>query len=80
MSPFVAVVDVGEHAAAFAGTGIDTNNPEIKVVTTIEMIFGRKDFPFVRTKSRSTFTSLFSNHRERSKRKSGVSGYPEKMV
>jgi hypothetical protein len=41
VSPFVAVVIVGLQAAAFAGTGIETNNPEIKVVANRDANFGR---------------------------------------
>jgi hypothetical protein len=44
--------------AAFAGAGIETNNPVIKVVTTIETIFGRAALTFMRTKPKITFTSL----------------------
>ena len=54
------VVDVGTHAAALAGTGIETNNPEIKTVINREMIFERAAFFFVRTTSNSTFTSLLA--------------------
>jgi hypothetical protein len=75
VSPLDAVVGVGLHAAAFAGTGIETNKPEIKVATTIETIFGRKKFRLMRTKSRIIFTSLFSIKRERLKSKSGVIGH-----
>ena len=57
----LTVVEVGLHAAAFAGTGIETNNPEINVVVTIETIFDRAQITLERTKSRITFTSLFSN-------------------
>ena len=53
-----AVVETGIHAAAFAGTGIETNKPEIKVATTIETIFGRKEFRLMRIKPKITFTSL----------------------
>ena len=67
-----AVEEVGEQSAAFAGTGIETNNPEIKVVTTIETIFGRAALAFLRTKPKITFTSLFSNYSERFQPKSGV--------
>jgi hypothetical protein len=69
------VVEVGTHAAAFAGSGIETNNPEIKVAITVETIFDRAALIFMRTKSRITFTSLFSLKRERLKRKSGVIGH-----
>jgi hypothetical protein len=58
VSPFVAVVDVETHAAAIAGTGIETNKPEIKVATTIETIFGLKEFRLMRIKPKITFTSL----------------------
>jgi hypothetical protein len=66
------VVDVGAHAAACAGTGIETNNPEIKVVITNETIFGRAALIFMRTKPKITFTSLFRASFESPKRKSGV--------
>ena len=52
------VVDVGLHAAAFAVTGIETNNPEISAVVRNEAIFGRKDLPLMRTKPKITFTSF----------------------
>jgi hypothetical protein len=55
------VVEVETHSAANAGAGIETNKPEINVVVTIEAIFDRAALPFMRTKSRITFTSLFSN-------------------
>ena len=76
VSPFVAVVEVGTHAAAFAGIGIETSKPEISAVVRIEASFERRDLPFMRTKSRITFTSLFSINYERHKRKSGVISYP----
>ena len=53
-----AVVETGIHAAACAGTGIETNNPEINAVERIEASFGREDFAFKRTKPKITFTSL----------------------
>jgi hypothetical protein len=52
------VVEVGTHAAAFAGSGIETNNPEIKVAITVETIFGRASLTFMRTKPKITFTSF----------------------
>jgi hypothetical protein len=55
-----AVVETGTHAAAFAGTGIETNNPEISVVITTEIIFDRAALTFMRTTSNSTFTSLLA--------------------
>jgi hypothetical protein len=59
------IVDVGSHVGVFAcagiATGIETNNPEISVAITIETIFDRAALTFMRTKSRITFTSLFSN-------------------
>jgi hypothetical protein len=54
-------VEVEIHSAANAGAGIETNKPEINVVITIETILDRAALPFMRTKSRITFTSLFSN-------------------
>jgi hypothetical protein len=53
------IVDVGTQSAAFAGTGIETNNPEINAVVRNEAIFGRKDLPFMRANPKITFTSLF---------------------
>ena len=41
MSPLEAVVDVGLHAAAIAGMGIETNSPEIRVVAKRVASFGR---------------------------------------
>jgi hypothetical protein len=58
VSPLDAVVEVGRQAAAFAGAGIETNNPEIKVVITNETIFGRAALIFMRTKPKNTCTSL----------------------
>jgi hypothetical protein len=52
------VVEVEIHSAANAGTGIETNNPEIKVVITIETIFDRAALTFMRTKPKDTCTSL----------------------
>jgi hypothetical protein len=51
-------VEVEIHSAANAGVGIETNNPEIKVVITIETIFGRAALTFLRTKPKITFTSF----------------------
>jgi hypothetical protein len=68
-------VEVEIHSAANAGVGIETNNPEINVAITVETIFDRAALIFMRTKSRITFTSLFSLKRERLKRKSGVIGH-----
>ena len=55
-----AVVETGTHAAAFAGIGIETNNPEINVVITTETIFVRAALTFMRTTSNFTFTSFIS--------------------
>jgi hypothetical protein len=54
---FVSLL-VGLHAAALAVTGIETNRPEIKVVRTIEAIFGRAEPTFMRANPKITFTSL----------------------
>jgi hypothetical protein len=74
-----ALDSIGTHvfvlACAGIGAGIETNNPEIKVAITTETIFDRAALIFMRTKSRITFTSLFSLKRERLKRKSGVIGH-----
>jgi hypothetical protein len=51
-------VEVEIHSAANAGVGIETNNPEIKVVITNETIFGRAALTFMRTKPKDTCTSL----------------------
>jgi hypothetical protein len=61
-----------ERETAFAVTGIGTNNPEIKVVTTTETIFGRAALTFMRTKPKITFTSLFRALPRGVKRKRGV--------
>jgi hypothetical protein len=60
VSPFERDVEVGTQAAAFAGTGIETNNPEIKVAITVETIFGRAALTLMRTTSNFTFTSLLA--------------------
>ena len=54
------VVDVGTHAAAFAGIGIETKSPEINTVINAEMIFERAAFFFMRTTSNFIFTSLLA--------------------
>jgi hypothetical protein len=65
VSPLVAVVDVVTHSAAFAGTGIETNTPEIKVVANRDMNFGRALIFFWRSRKRITDTSLLrANTRE----------------
>jgi hypothetical protein len=61
VSPLAASVDVGTHAAAFAGTGIETNKLVSRIIETIVAIFDRAALTFMRTKSRITFTSLLSN-------------------
>jgi NADH:ubiquinone oxidoreductase subunit K len=71
----LTVVEVGAQLFALAGSGIETNNPEIKVAITVEIIFDRAALIFMRTKPSFTFTSLFSLKRERLKRKSGVIGH-----
>jgi NADH:ubiquinone oxidoreductase subunit K len=58
VSPLDAVVEVGTQLFALAGIGIETNNPEIRVVITIETIFDRAALTFMLTKSRIIFTSL----------------------
>jgi hypothetical protein len=68
---FKTGTQAGVFACAGIEAGIETNNPEIKEVITIETIFDRAALTFMRTKSRITFTSLFSNNYERTKRKSG---------
>jgi hypothetical protein len=55
------VVVTGTHAAAFAGTGIETNKLVSRIIETIVAIFDRAALTFMRTKSRITFTSLFRN-------------------
>jgi hypothetical protein len=65
VSPFAAVVDVLTHSAAFAGTGIATNKPEIKATTNAEIAFGRALIFFWRSRKRFTDTSLLrANKRE----------------
>ena len=59
------VVDVGAHAAAFAGTGIETKSPEIKAMTSADIAFGRALIFFWRSRKRITDTSLLrANTRE----------------
>jgi hypothetical protein len=59
------VVDVGTHSAAFAGTGIETNKPEIKAITKAGIAFGRALIFFWRCRKRFTDTSLLrANTRE----------------
>ena len=59
------VVDVGTHAAAFAGEGIETNKPEIKAMTNADIAFGRALIFFWRSRKRFTDTSLLhANKRE----------------
>jgi hypothetical protein len=67
-----------ERGAACAGTGIETNNPEINVVTTIEIILWRAELTFIRTKPKITFTSLFRAFTRGDERKTGVGGGVEK--
>jgi hypothetical protein len=74
------VVVTGTHAAAFAGTGIETKRLVSRIAEITVAIFGRTELPFMRTKSRITFTSLFSIKRERPKRKSGVRSSEEKST
>jgi hypothetical protein len=57
VSPFEDVV-VGEQAAAFAGTGIETKRLVRSIVETIVAIFGRAASTFMRNKPKNTFTSL----------------------
>ena len=71
-SPTLSVQFGDERGTAFAGTGIETNNPEIKVVMIIETIFGRAALTFMRTKPKITFTSLFRALPRGVKRKRGV--------
>jgi hypothetical protein len=59
------VVDIGAHAAAFAGTGIATNKPEIKATTNADIALGRALIFFWRCRKRFTDTSLLrANTRE----------------
>jgi hypothetical protein len=58
VSPFAAVVDVLIHSAAFAGTGIETNSPEIKAITKVDIALGRALIFFWRCRKRFTDTSL----------------------
>jgi hypothetical protein len=51
------VVVTGTHAAAFAGTGIETKRLVSRIAEIIVAIFGRAATIFVRTKSKITFTS-----------------------
>jgi hypothetical protein len=59
------VVDIGAHAAALAGNGIETNSPEIKAMTSADIAFGRALIFFWRCRKRFTGTSLLrANKRE----------------
>jgi hypothetical protein len=59
------VVDVLTHSAAFAGTGIETNSPEIKAIASADIAFGRALIFFWRCRKRFTDTSLLrANKRE----------------
>jgi hypothetical protein len=59
------VVDVGTHAAAFAGAGIETNSPEIKAMASADIAFGRALIFFWRSRKRFTDASLLrANTRE----------------
>jgi hypothetical protein len=60
-----SVVDVGTHAAAFAGEGIETNKPEIRAMTNADIAFGRALIFFWRCRKGFTDTSLLrANKRE----------------
>jgi hypothetical protein len=69
------VVEVGTQLFALAGTDIETKRLVSRIAETIVAILECAATTFVRTKSRITFTSLFSNKRERLKSKSGVMRY-----
>ena len=58
VSPLEAVVDVGIHAAAFAGTGIETNRPEIRATVKADVNFRRALIFFWRSRTSFTNTSL----------------------
>jgi hypothetical protein len=52
------VVEVGTHAAAFAGTGIETKRLVSRMAEIIDAILERAAPTFMRTKPSFTFTSL----------------------
>jgi hypothetical protein len=52
------VVDVGTHAAACAGTGIDTKRLVSRMAEIIVAILERATSTFIRTKPKDTCTSL----------------------
>jgi hypothetical protein len=58
VSPFAAVVDVLTHSAAFAGTGIATNKPEIRAIVKADVNFRRALIFFWRRRTSFTNTSL----------------------
>ena len=58
VSPLAASVDVGTHAAAFAGTGIETKRLISRIAEIIDAIFGCAATTFVRNKPKDIFTSL----------------------
>jgi hypothetical protein len=58
VSPLDAVVDVGTHAAAFAGIGIETKRLVSRIAEIIVAIFGCAAPAFVRNKPKDIFTSL----------------------
>jgi uncharacterized protein YqkB len=54
----LTVVEVGTHAAACAGTGIETKRLVNKIKEVIVAILERAALTFMRTKPKITFTSL----------------------
>jgi hypothetical protein len=80
VSPLDAVVEAGTQLFALAGTGIETKRLVSRIAEITVAIFGRTELPFMRTKSRITFTSLFSIKRERPNPKSGVRRSEEKST
>jgi hypothetical protein len=58
VSPFERDVEVGTHAAAFAGTGIETKRLVSRIAEIIDAIFGCAATTFVRNKPKDIFTSL----------------------
>jgi hypothetical protein len=55
----LTVVEVGTHAAACAGTGIETKRLVSNIAEIIVAILERAALAFMRTKPKITFTSLF---------------------
>jgi hypothetical protein len=54
-----------DAAVAFAGTGIETNNPEINVAITVDTIFDRAALIFMRAPNQESLLPLYLALNER---------------